>query len=315
MLMEFYQSGRGKTGTFEDGIERGLQGILSDPEFVFRTEAPPSRLRAGQAYRINDLELASRLAFFLWSTTPDDQLIDLASRGQLSNPKVLEAQVRRMLADPRSRELVENFAGQWLQLRNLPSAAPSTQLFPDFDDNLRQAFRIEAEMFFDSILREDRSVLDLLTADYTFVNERLARHYGIPNVYGSRFRRVTLDAALDDRRGLLGKGAILLTTSNPDRTSPVLRGKWVLMNILGVVPPEPPANVPLLRESDKMANGQPVPLESFDAGADAGAPREPDLRQLPPDDGPDRLRAGVVRRHRQGAHARVRQAARSERRS
>ena len=169
--------------------------------------------------------------------------------------------MRRMLADPRSRELVENFAGQWLQLRNLPSAAPSTQLFPDFDDNLRQAFRIEAEMFFDSILREDRSVLDLLTADYTFVNERLARHYGIPNVYGSRFRRVTLDAALEDRRGLLGKGAILLTTSNPDRTSPVLRGKWVLMNILGVVPPEPPANVPLLRQSDKMANGQPVPLE------------------------------------------------------
>jgi mono/diheme cytochrome c family protein len=261
VLMQFYQAGRGKTGTFEDGIERGLQGILSDPEFVFRTEAPPSRLRAGQAYRINDLELASRLAFFLWSTTPDDQLIELASKGRLADAKVLEAQVRRMLADPRSRELVENFAGQWLQLRNLPSAAPSTQLFPDFDDNLRQAFRTEAEMFFDSILREDRSVRDLLTADYTFVNERLARHYGIANVYGSRFRRVTLGPALDVRRGLLGKGAILLTTSNPDRTSPVLRGKWVLMNILGVVPPEPPPNVPMLRMSDKMANGQPVPLE------------------------------------------------------
>jgi mono/diheme cytochrome c family protein len=261
VLLEFYQSGRGKSGTFDDGIERGLQGILSDPEFVFRTEAPPAQLRAGQAYRINDVELASRLAFFLWSTTPDEPLITLASRGQLSDPKVLEAQVRRMLADPRSRELVENFAGQWLQLRNLPSAAPSTQLFPDFDDNLRQAFRIEAEMFFDSILREDRSVLDLLTGDYTFVNERLARHYGIPNVYGSRFRRVTLTAGTDDRRGLLGKGAVLLTTSNPDRTSPVLRGKWVLMNILGVVPPEPPANVPMLRQSDKMANGQPVPLE------------------------------------------------------
>jgi mono/diheme cytochrome c family protein len=261
VLLEFYQSGRGNTGTFEDGIERGLQGILSDPEFVFRTEAAPARLGAGQPYRINDLELASRLAFFLWSTTPDDQLITLASRGQLSSPKTLDAQVRRMLGDPRSREFVENFAGQWLQLRNLPSAAPSTQLFPDFDDNLRQAFRVEAEMFFDSILREDRSALDLLTADYTFINERLARHYGIPNVYGSRFRRVTLDAALDDRRGLLGKGAVLLTTSNPDRTSPVLRGKWVLMNILGVVPPEPPPNVPLLRQSDKMANGQPVPLE------------------------------------------------------
>jgi len=260
-LMEFYQSGRGKSGTFEDGVERGLQGILSDPEFVFRTEGPPSRLNAGQGYRINDLELASRLAFFLWSTSPDDQLIDLASRGGLADPKVLEAQVRRMLADPKSREFVENFAGQWLQLRNLPSAAPSTQLFPDFDDNLRQAFRVEAEMFFDSILRDDRSVLDLLTADYTFVNERLARHYGIPNIYGSRFRRVTLSGPLEARRGLLGKGAVLLTTSNPDRTSPVLRGKWVLMNLLGVVPPEPPPNVPMLRQSDKMANGQPVPLE------------------------------------------------------
>jgi hypothetical protein len=260
VVMDFYATGR-KAGTFEDGIERGLQGILSDPEFVFRSEAPPSQAGATQAYRISDLELASRLAFFLWSTTPDDQLITLASRGQLSDPKVLDAQVRRMLADRRSRELVKNFAGQWLQLRNLPSAAPITQMFPDFDDNLRQAFRTEAEMFFDSILREDRSVTDLLSANYTFVNERLARHYGIPNIYGSRFRRVTLDGALEDRRGLLGKGAILLTTSNPDRTSPVLRGKWVLMNILGVVPPDPPPNVPVLKESDKMANGQPVPLE------------------------------------------------------
>jgi mono/diheme cytochrome c family protein len=261
VLMEFYQSGRGASGTFEDGIERGLQGILSDPEFVFRSETAPVKLRAGQAFRISDLELASRLAFFLWSTAPDDQLINLASRGQLSDPKVLAAQVRRLLADPRSRELVKNFAGQWLQLRNLPSAAPTTQMFPDFDDNLRQAFRTEAEMFFDSVLREDRSAIDLLNANYTFVNERLARHYGIPNVYGSKFRRVTLTGALEDRRGLLGKGAVLLTTSNPDRTSPVLRGKWVLMNILGVVPPDPPPNVPVLKESDKMANGQPVPLE------------------------------------------------------
>jgi hypothetical protein len=260
-LLGFYQSGRGKAGTFEDGIERGLHGILSDPEFVFRSEAAPAQLRAGQAYRINDVELASRLAFFLWSATPDDQLIELASRGQLSNPRVLEAQVRRMLADPRSAELVKNFAGQWLQLRNLPSASPTTQMFPNFDDNLRQAFRIEAEMFFDSVLREDRGAVDLLTANYTFVNERLARHYGIENIYGSRFRRVVLDGALENRRGLLGKGAVLLTTSNPDRTSPVLRGKWVLMNILGVVPPEPPPNVPMLRESGKMANGQPVPLE------------------------------------------------------
>jgi mono/diheme cytochrome c family protein len=259
-MVGFYEAGRGKTGTFEDGIERGVQGVLSDPEFVFRSEAPPARLRAGQAYRISDLELASRLAFFLWSTTPDDQLLTAASRSQLSDPKSLETQVRRMLADPRSREFVKNFAGQWLQLRNLSSTAPTTQMFPDFDDNLRQAFRTEAEMFFDSILREDRSVVDLLDANYTFVNERLARHYGIPNVYGSGFRRVTLDGALENRRGLLGKGAVLLITSNPDRTSPVLRGKWVLMNILGVVPPEPPA-VPPLRESDKKANGQTVPLE------------------------------------------------------
>jgi mono/diheme cytochrome c family protein len=260
-LVAFYESGRGKSGSFDDGIERGLQGILSDPEFLFRSEAPPSKLRAGQSYRINDLELASRLAFFLWSTTPDDELIGVASRGQLSDPQVLNAQVRRMLKDPRSREFVKNFAGQWLQLRNLPSAAPTTQMFPDFDDNLRQAFRTEAEMFFDSVLREDRSVVDLLDANYTFVNERLARHYGIPNVYGSKFRRVTLTGDLEARRGLLGKGAVLLITSNPDRTSPVLRGKWVLMNILGVVPPDPPPNVPVLKESDKMANGQPVPLE------------------------------------------------------
>jgi hypothetical protein len=166
-----------------------------------------------------------------------------------------------MLADSRSHELVKNFAGQWLQLRNLSSTAPITQMFPDFDDNLRQAFRTEAEMFFESILHDDRSALDLLNGDYTFVNERLARHYGIPNIYGSQFRRVQLTGGLDARRGLLGKGAIELVTSVPDRTSPVQRGKWVLMNLLGVIPPEPPPNVPLLRQSDKMANGQPVPLE------------------------------------------------------
>jgi mono/diheme cytochrome c family protein len=259
-LLTFFQKARSK-GSFEDGIERGVQAILSDPEFVFRAEAAPARLKAGDAYRISDLELASRLSFFLWSTSPDDQLIDLASQGKLKDPKVLEQQVQRMLADARSSALVKNFAGQWLQLRNLPSAAPVTQMFPDFDDNLRQAFRTEAEMFFESVLREGRSVVDLLTADYTFVNERLARHYGIRGVYGSQFRRVKLNGALESRRGLLGKGAILLVTANADRTSPVLRGKWVLMNILGVVPPEPPANVPALRQSDKMANGQPVPLE------------------------------------------------------
>jgi mono/diheme cytochrome c family protein len=259
-LLNFYQAGRNK-GDFEDGIERALQAILSDPEFVFRGEADPANVKAGEAYRISDLELASRLAFFLWSTIPDDELINLASQGKLKDPKVLELQVKRMLGDPRAHELVKNFAGQWLQLRNLPSAAPVTQMFPDFDDNLRQAFRIETEMFFESILREDRNVIDLLTADYTFVNERLARHYGIPNIYGSQFRRVPLNGELDARRGLLGKGSILLVTAQADRTSPVLRGKWVLMNILGIIPPDPPPNVPALRVSDKMANGQPVPLE------------------------------------------------------
>jgi hypothetical protein len=259
-LMNFYQAGRNK-GDFEDGIERALQAILSDPEFVFRGESDPADIKPGQPYRISDIELASRLSFFLWSTSPDNELLNLASQGKLKDPKVLDQQVRRMLTDPRSHELVKNFAGQWLQLRNLPSAAPVTQMFPDFDDNLRQAFRTETEMFFESIVREDRSALDLLTADYTFVNERLARHYGIPNVYGSQFRRITLPDAFAARRGLLGKGSILLVTSEADRTSPVLRGKWVLMNILGTIPPDPPPNVPPLRQSDKMANGQPVPLE------------------------------------------------------
>ncbi|HLK50250.1 MAG TPA: DUF1592 domain-containing protein [Bryobacteraceae bacterium] len=259
-LLNLYQKGRNKGG-FEDGIEMALQYILADPEFIFRGEVDPANVKPGQPYRISDLELASRLAFFLWSSPPDAELIGVAGQNKLHDPKVLEQQTRRMLADARSHELVKNFAGQWLQLRNLPSTAPITQLFPDFDDNLRQAFRTEAEMFFESILREDRSVVDLLNADYTFVNERLARHYGIPNVYGSQFRRVTLTGDLDVRRGLLGKGAIELVTSEPDRTSPVQRGKWVLMNLLGIIPPDPPPNVPPLRQSDKMANGQPVPLE------------------------------------------------------
>jgi len=259
-LLSVYQRARNK-GDFEDGIQLALQNIVADPEFIFRSESDPINVKPGQAYRINDLELASRLSFFLWSSTPDSELIGLASQGKLHDPKVLEQQTRRMLTDPRSHELVKNFAGQWLQLRNLPSTAPITQMFPDFDDNLRQAFRTETEMFFESILRDNRSAADLLNADYTFVNERLARHYGIPNVYGSHFRRVTLNGELETRRGLLGKGAIELVTSVADRTSPVQRGKWVLMNILGVIPPDPPPNVPPLRQSDKMANGQPVPLE------------------------------------------------------
>ena len=259
-LLSLYQKGRNK-GSFEDGIELTLQYILADPEFIFRSEAEAKNGKSDEPYRISDLELASRLAFFLWSAPPDSELIRVASQNKLHEPKVLEQQTRRMLADSRSHELIKNFAGQWLQLRNLASTAPTTQLFPDFDDNLRQAFRTETVMFFESILREDRSVVDLLNGDYTFVNERLARHYGIPGVYGSQFRRVELKGDLAVRRGLLGKGAIELITSDPDRTSPVLRGKWVLMNILGVIPPDPPPNVPPLRQSDKMANGQPVPLE------------------------------------------------------
>lgn len=259
-LMSFYDNARSK-GSFEDGIEIALQRILADPEFVFRAEAEPANVKPGQAYRISDLELASRLSFFLWSTNPDDRLIDLASQNKLHEPAVLDREVKRMLADPRSHELVVNFAGQWLQLRNLASSAPLAQNFPDFDDNLRQGFRTETEMFFESVLREDRSVNDLLTADYTFVNERVARHYGIPNIYGPQFRRVSLGPEFDMRRGLLGKGAILLVTALSDRTSPVQRGKWVLMNMLGIIPPDPPPNVPALKESDKKANGQPVALE------------------------------------------------------
>jgi hypothetical protein len=256
-MLSIYQKGR-NTGDFENGIERGLQFILSHPEFVFRGESDPANIKPGQAYRLTDLELASRLSFFLWSSVPDEELVTLAAQGKLKDPAILERQVKRMLNDPRSHELVKNFTGQWLQLRSLPTSAPVTESFPDFDDNLRQAFRTETEMFFESILREDRSIVDLLNANYTFVNERLARHYGIPNVYGSQFRRVTLDGALDVRRGLLGKGSIELVTSVADRTSPVQRGKWVLMNILGVIPPDPPPNVPPLKEA---ADGSAAPLE------------------------------------------------------
>ena len=254
-LMNMYQTGR-NAGDFENGIERGLQFILAHPEFVFRTEGGPADVKPGQAYRISDVELASRLAYFFWSSGPDDELIRLAAQGKLRNSDVLEQQIRRMLADPRTHELVKNFAGQWLQLRVMQSSTPEGIDYPDFDDNLRQAFRTEAEMFFESIVREDRSIIDLLDGDYTFVNERLAAHYGIPNIYGSQFRRVKLDGDLDVRRGLLGKGGIELVTSVSDRTSPVQRGKWVMTNILGIVPPDPPPNVPPLKDA---ASGSSVP--------------------------------------------------------
>jgi hypothetical protein len=240
-LLEFYRDGR-KKGTFDTGVQLALRRLLASPTFLFRIEEDPAGVAPGAAYRINDLELASRLSFFLWSSMPDDALLDLAAAGRLRQPAVLEAQVRRMLADPKAQALVENFAGQWLHIRNLQNIAPNTDEFPDFDNDLRDAFRRETELFFASIVSEDRDVLDLMTADYTFVNERLAKHYGIPNVYGSRFRRVVLPG--DARRGLLGKGSVLLATSHADRTAPTLRGKWILENLLGSPPPAPPANVP-----------------------------------------------------------------------
>ena len=241
-VMSFYQKGR-NSGSFERGIGVAIQRILMDPEFIFRKEAEPANVAAGQKYRVSDLELASRLSFFLWSTIPDDALIDLGAQNKLHEPAVLEAQVRRMLADRRFDQFISNFAGQWLNMRGVATQSPVTTAFPDFDDNLRQAFQKEAELFFGSIVREDRSVVDLLDADYTFVNERLAQHYGIPNVYGSHFRRVTLDKDLDMRRGLLGKGFLLEVSSQASRTSPVQRGKTVMQIFLGVSPPNPPPNV------------------------------------------------------------------------
>src|SRR5262249_2881357 len=228
--------------------------VLVSPEFLFRVDQDPPGVAPSTAYRISELELASRLSFFLWSSIPDDELLDAAIRGKLKTPAVLERQVRRMLADDRSRAPVNNFAEQWLYLRNLESTKPDMRMFPDFDDNLRQAFRQETELFFESIMREDRNVLDLLRANYTFVNERLAKHYGIPNVYGSRFRRITFG---DDglRGGLLRQGSILTVTAYATRTSPVIRGKWILANVLGVPPPPPPAVVPALKENSE--GGQP----------------------------------------------------------
>jgi hypothetical protein len=245
-LLDFYQQGRNE-GSFDQGIESALRFLLTDPKFVFRFERDPANVAAGSAYRVSDLELASRLSFFLWSSIPDDELLTVAAQGKLHDPAVLEAQARRMLADPRSEALVQNFAGQWLYLRNVRGANPNIEEFPDFDDNLREGFRKETELFFDSIIHEDRSVMDLLNANYTFVNERLARHYGIPNVYGSRFRRVTITD--EARRGLLGQGSFLLVTSYATRTSPVLRGKWILENVLGTPVPPPPPNVPALKDN------------------------------------------------------------------
>ena len=244
-LLPFYTAGK-MEGGFDRGIQRALERVLVSPQFMFRIETEPPKASAGTATRISDIELASRLSFFIWSSIPDDELLDAAIAGKLKTTVVLEQQVRRMLADSRSESMVTNFAAQWLYLRDIEAKQPDEVLFPNWDETLREAFRRETELFLDSILRENRSVLDLLTANYTFVNERLAKHYGIPNVSGSFFRRVTLPEG-SPRGGLLGQGSILTITSYANRTSPVLRGKWVLENLLAAPPPPPPPNVPALK--------------------------------------------------------------------
>ena len=246
LLLPFYEEGRAEGG-FDRGVQRALERMLVSPEFLFRIERDPTDVAPGSSYRVSALELASRLSFFLWSSIPDDELLDRAVDGTLSDPSVLEAQVGRMLADGRSRALIDNFAEQWLYLRDVEAKEPDPGFFPGFDENLRQAFQRETELFMDSVLREDRRVSELLTADYTFLNERLARHYGIPHVYGSHYRRVSLDGTA--RRGLLGQGGILTLTSYATRTSPVLRGKWILENLLASPPPPPPPDIPALAET------------------------------------------------------------------
>jgi hypothetical protein len=255
-LVGFYQRGRNEGGNFESGIEAAIQLILASPDFLFRFEPDPANVPPGGMYRVSDQDLASRLSFFLWSTIPDEELLSLAAQGLLKDPAVLERQVKRMLKDPRAKALVDNFAGQWLYLRNLKTINPDFETFPDFDDNLRQAMKKETDLFIETIIKEDRSVMDLLNANYTFVNERLARHYGMPGIYGTDFRRVTLKD--DNRRGLLGQASILTLTSNSTRTSPVNRGKWILTNLLGLPPNPPPPEIPALKE--KSDAGKPTSL-------------------------------------------------------
>ena len=259
--MSFYKRSRQSGGSFDDGIRAGVARVLSSPYFLYRIEKDPPNARPGVAHPVTDIELASRLSFFLWSSIPDEKLLDLAEAGRLHQPEVLTAQVRRMIADDRSDALVDNFTGQWLQLRNLEAkAVPDILLFPDFDDNMRKGFRKETELFFGYILRDDRSTLDLLNADYTFVDEQLARHYGIPGVYGPQFRKVKIPDP--NRRGLLGQGSILSLTSVANRTSPVFRGKYVLSTFLNTPPPPAPPNVPTLDESNKGASAVPTTVRA-----------------------------------------------------
>ncbi len=301
--MGFYQQGRNSGGDFDHGVEMALRRILMDPEFYFRKEVEPANVAVGKAYRISDLELASRLSFFLWSSIPDEELLTLASQNKLHDSAVLEQQVRRMLKDPRSEQLVVNFAGQWLSLRGLQTQAPAVAEFPDFDDNLRQAMRKETELLIDSIVREDRNVTDLLNANYTYLNERLAKHYGIPNVYGSNFRRVDLTPEFDMRRGLLGKGSILTISSQVGRTSAVQRGKTVMQIFLGVSPPDPPPNVPDLPKADSTIHGglKPTMRQQMETCTRKNLSACASCHQ---DYGPDRLLSRELRRHRAVAHHR-----------
>ena len=244
--MQFYTDGR-KAGTFETGIENALVAMLASAKFLYRIEPPPANAKPGSIFRLNGTELASRLSFFLWSTIPDEELLTVAEQGKLSDPKVLEQQVRRMLADPRSKTLTTNFGFEWLKVRDMDTLEPDQYTYPSFDRSLRAAIRREMELFIDSVFREDRSVVDLLNANYTFVNERLAAHYGIDNVRGDQFRRVTLTDP--NRFGLLGKAAVLMVTAYPNRTSPVLRGAYILENITGTPPAPPPPNVAAFKEN------------------------------------------------------------------
>jgi hypothetical protein len=308
-LLSLYQEGRNQGG-FESGIRTAIQAIIASPEFVFRFERTPANVPPGSNYRISDLELASRLSYFLWSSAPDDQLITVTAQGRLKDPAVLERQVRRMLADPRSEALAANFAGQWLHLQNLREVVPDLYLFPDFDRTLANSMRRETELLFDSIMREDRNILDLLTADYTFVDERLAKHYGIPNVLGNRFRRVPITDP--NRRGLLGDASILTLTSTAIRTSPVQRGKYVMEVLLGTPPPPPPPNVPALPENSDLRTGHVAKALSVRERMEEHR-ENPHVRRVPSVNGPYRLRAREFRRCRRVAHLRQRLPNRSRR--
>jgi mono/diheme cytochrome c family protein len=257
-LLGFFRAGR-REGTFDAGLQFAVERILADPSFLFRVEQDAANVAQNAVYRVSDLELASRLSFFLWSSLPDEELLDVAERGHLNDPTVLDGQVRRMLADRRAAALVDNFAGQWLLLRNLRNLKPTPDVFPDFDESLREAFQRETELFLSSQLHEDRSVVELLSANYTFVNERLARHYEIPDIHGRSFRRVTFSGDAP-RGGLLGQGSLLAVTSYPNRTSPVLRGRWVLDSLLGMPPPAPPPDVPNLEERGE--DGKPASVRA-----------------------------------------------------